>query len=791
MAQIYDGTVDPALHTTDEDDRQGSWIWRTLQALEAWARPAWGWGVFAGCMLLAMLPAISIRTNRWLTLGNYQTTLELVGPLAVVCVWWLWGWRNETRRKFGWVAPWVTLLIGLILISQLVLGWIPGPRVLWYAATTGDWAQVPNFGVAAWIRAYSRFVLWGEGISAGGAAQDNLVFATFGAMILWLLGVATAWLARGQRQGLAAGAPSLWLLGLILLYSSSGRFLLLSGLALTFALHILLDQGVLTQRWQQLQLDYSPGLMLDRVVAVIGAGAIVLTLAAVMPNLYVRPLVDRYYALLAPVHLAMEEFGERLFPELRGTSRLRGAGGSGMPNDFLLRGGPDLGNAPVMRVRTDEAPTFALPYDEFTPPPGHYMRGRTLTVYDGRGWSNPINTGIDEVAANRRWDESATWGRKPLVQSVILDVSTSILFAAPEPVEASADVRLEARGMGDLVTVQARESSYTIVSMVPAVNEEMLRGLHTWTVDGATGNGDAPVLPAPLTVHLELPDTVSERTRALAQQLTEEHANSYDKAFAIEQYLRQYVYDLEVPEPPNDVTDVADYFLFELQRGYCDYYATAFIVLARLAGLPTRFATGFSAGQWNPAEGVFLISENNAHSWPEVYFPEVGWIPFEPTAARAQMQRVALPQLNTSAAPPPVVAATPVVEASQRWNWQQVVWLIPLVGILWLAWRGWTWWWRRREDPWQAVLQWGQRAGRPMDAGETVLEYGKGLAGFILRRQTTTPDAGRIAAREIELMSEEVNRLRYAQLDERPRASGALAAHWARLRPYLRLVRIG
>jgi len=788
-------SIDPTVDSVIDDDAPASWWWRTLLALEIWARPAWGWGVLVACMLLAMLPALSLRANRWLTLGAYQVTLEVIGPLAVVCVWWLWGWRDPSRRSLGWLAPWWRLwwllLIGVVVISQLILQWLPGPRLLWQAASSGDLTQIPAFGVAAWMRAFTRFVLWREGIAAGGAAQDNLVFAIFGASILWLLGVATAWLARGMRQGLAAGVPALWLLSLILLYSSSGRYLLLSGLALTFALHILLEQGKLAQRWQQLRLDYSPGLLLDRFVAVIGVGVVILTVAALMPNLYVPPLVDRYYAMIAPVHLAMEQLGERLFPDLRGTSRLRGGGGGGMPNDFLLRGGPDLGNTPVMRVRTDETTMFSLPYDEFTAPPGHYMRGRTLTVYDGHGWSNPANAEHEEVAANRRWDESALWGRKQVVQSVILDVSSSILFAAPEPIESSADVRLETREVGDLVTVQARESSYTVVSMVPAVDEAMLRGLPMWSLAGVASGEGSPMLPAEMMVHLQLPDTITDRTRALAEQLVEGQATSYDKALAIEQYLRQYVYDLEVPDPPDDVTDVADYFMFELQRGYCDYYATAFVVLARLAGLPTRFATGYAPGQWNPVEGVFIISENNAHSWPEVYFPEVGWIPFEPTAGRSQLLRVALPQRNSLTVPPPVVAVPAVENESSTWNWQTLFWLIPFGGLIWLAWSGWQWWWRRREDPWQAVLQWGRRVGRPLGAGETVLEYGRGLADYVLRRQTATPDAGRIAAREIEAMSEEVNRLCYAPADERLVAKGALGAHWVRLRSYLRLVRMG
>ncbi|MCC6456500.1 MAG: hypothetical protein IT328_16205 [Caldilineaceae bacterium] len=782
MERFIDQTVEP--------EAPLPWLWRILMAVEAWSRPVWGWGVLVTCMLLPLLPATALRAHRRLDLDTFQSTLEVAGPLAVAAVWLLWGWRRQERRHFGWLAVAGALLIGVVALSQLLLGWIPGPRAIWQAIQSGGWIDLLFASRDAWMRAFIRFALWQQGVASGGAAQDNLVFAAFASAIFWILGLLTGWLARAVRQGFAAAAPSLWLLGAILLYSNGGRYLLLTGLVLMLALHILLEQGVLMNRWQQLDLDYSPGLLTDRFLAVVSAGAIVLTLAAVMPNLYIEPLVMRYYEILAPVHRAMEETGERLFPELRGVSRLRGGSGSGMPNEFLLQGGPNQGTTVVMRVRTDEAPaTYQMPFDEMVAPPGHYMRGGTLTVYDGHGWRNPSDVTQQDVPANRRWDGASPWGRKPVVQSVIMEVSTSTLYAAPEPVEVSTDTRLAMRSDDDQVTLYAREPSYTVVSLVPALDESMLRALPSWVGVGEVATESGVPLPEAMALHLSLPETVTERTRELAAQLVTGQETAYDKALAIEQYLRQYTYDLEVSEPPEDIADVADYFLFELQRGYCDYYATAFVVLARLAGLPTRFATGFAVGQWNPVDGVWVITESEAHSWPEVYFPEAGWVAFEPTAGRASLVRTALPQTSRSTSPPPIVPAAAAERQEPKWNWQQLVWLVLLLGLIWAAVLAWQWWRRRREDPWHAVLQWGSRVGRPMDAGETVLEYGEGLAGYVVQHPSKTPDAGRIAAREIQAVSVEVNRVHYGRVDERSSAKRALEEHWRRLRSYLPLVR--
>ena len=80
--------------------------------------------------------------------------------------------------------------------------------------------------------------------------------------------------------------------------------------------------------------------------------------------------------------------------------------------------------------------------------------------------------------------------------------------------------------------------------------------------------------------------------------------------------------------------DVADYFLFDLKTGYCDYYATSMIVLARAAGLPARLVIGYSNGIYNPMKAEYIVREANAHSWVEVYFAGIGWVEFEPTASQ-------------------------------------------------------------------------------------------------------------------------------------------------------------
>ncbi len=158
--------------------------------------------------------------------------------------------------------------------------------------------------------------------------------------------------------------------------------------------------------------------------------------------------------------------------------------------------------------------------------------------------------------------------------------------------------------------------------------------------------------------YLELPPTVTERTRALAAELGGAGATPFDVAQAAEDYVRRTIrYEENIEAPPSD-QDVVDYVLFESQEGYCEYYASAMAVLLRAEGIPARVAGGYFAVPWDDDQGGFLYREKNAHLWVEVFFPNYGWIPFEPTANRSEMNYGDV-QPETAATPVPTPAPEP------------------------------------------------------------------------------------------------------------------------------------
>jgi hypothetical protein len=126
--------------------------------------------------------------------------------------------------------------------------------------------------------------------------------------------------------------------------------------------------------------------------------------------------------------------------------------------------------------------------------------------------------------------------------------------------------------------------------------------------------------------------------RALAEDITKDYDNPYDKVTALEGYLRTIPYNELISAPPPG-RDGVDYFLFDSRQGYCDYYASSLAVMARAVGIPGRLASGYTRGEYHSVSNVYRVRESNAHTWVEIYFPRYGWVEFEPTASQPLITR--------------------------------------------------------------------------------------------------------------------------------------------------------
>ena len=135
--------------------------------------------------------------------------------------------------------------------------------------------------------------------------------------------------------------------------------------------------------------------------------------------------------------------------------------------------------------------------------------------------------------------------------------------------------------------------------------------------------------------YLQLPREFPESVRAAAAEIASDAENPYDKAIALQSYLRALPYSTDVQAPPAG-RDPVEWFLFESHTGFCTYYASAMITMMRSLGVPARLAVGFAPGRYDDSRGEWIVEARHYHAWPELYFPGFGWVEFEPTPAAVQ-----------------------------------------------------------------------------------------------------------------------------------------------------------
>ena len=140
--------------------------------------------------------------------------------------------------------------------------------------------------------------------------------------------------------------------------------------------------------------------------------------------------------------------------------------------------------------------------------------------------------------------------------------------------------------------------------------------------------------------YLQLPESLSPQIIDLARQVAKGAETPYDKASAITDYLRSAItYSTTVKPVPVGI-DPLVWFLFDSRTGFCNYYATAEVIMLRAVGVPARMAVGFAQGEFQSPD-KYIVRELDGHAWPEVYFPGIGWIEFEPTSSQPQLDHPA------------------------------------------------------------------------------------------------------------------------------------------------------
>ncbi len=214
-----------------------------------------------------------------------------------------------------------------------------------------------------------------------------------------------------------------------------------------------------------------------------------------------------------------------------------------------------------------------------------------------------------------------------LEQRVVLEpLDTPHLFAAQRPfklIGAISPVTWDSYTTAITAIGLRGRTSYTVLSDMSAPSEQELRAEPL--VREALRPSDRNLAR----LYLQLPDKLDSRIESLAREITRNAVTDYDRARAIESYLKKFKYTLDLKPVESD--PLAE-FLFETREGHCEYFATAMTVLLRTLDIPARIVNGFQMGEYNDLNNLYTVRASDAHSWVEVYFPQKeAWVEFDPT----------------------------------------------------------------------------------------------------------------------------------------------------------------
>ncbi|MGB2953126.1 MAG: transglutaminaseTgpA domain-containing protein [Gaiellaceae bacterium] len=303
----------------------------------------------------------------------------------------------------------------------------------------------------------------------------------------------------------------------------------------------------------------------------------------------------------------------------------------------------------VFRVRAPEIPT--------------YWRSTALDAFwAGRWWDRPLNTSVTKI--ENRYElvdpllQTSDLHRSRWVEQevTIEGLRDNHFVGATVPVAYQNGLAANYTDAGaSSSTDLGRGRTYKVWSYLPHPTPQQLGRSPAYYPAAITSYGPflevAPgvrlpelgalhrrwILAAKFRIHPELRPYRPLYEQAL--RVVGHPKSPYAAAVALEGWLRdspEFLYDERPPRPPYGVPALVD-FVTRTHRGYCQHYAGAMALMLRYLGIPARVGAGFTSGSYDSRSGEWVVSDHDAHTWVEVWFPGYGWMPFDPTPGRGTL----------------------------------------------------------------------------------------------------------------------------------------------------------
>ena len=688
----------------------------------------------------ARIGSVAARAPRWLM--SWEDWFTLVPALMVYIALAIAVQEAEWVRRFPSLIPTVIggLVVGLfatrIRAPQLVkhpLAIAAGAIIVMLVAQEyADGASIADRISDMRIRMEE----WWTIVRAGDVSNDNLPFVLMVHGLGFLGTYVAAWaIFRWRNAWLAVLPAGIGLL--VIIATTDGKpsvpFLVfaIGALFLLARMHLQRQQV----RWSRSRVEYPDFISLSAAQLTLALSA-VLVIAA-----WAIPLGKQAAVAENALNAITDPIEERTEPLVRLFHDISGRGGN-----FHKFGG-------TLPIRGDVGLGSRILLDAEAPIPG-FLRGTSYDEYTGSGWkvSDRDEVRVDAGQLLTAGIEGSVYAERVVTElEVTVSDGEDTLFSLGTPLGTNRDasVELPDNYTGDIERIESRRGlddgdQYTVVGSVSIATEEQLRAAGgkypEWVVER----------------YLQTPDDLPDRVRDETARVVEDAETPYDMALAIEAYLRTFEVDFSVPATPPR-RDVVDHLLFDLQRGYFDYFSTAMTVMLRTQGVPARIAVGYALDPDDASGNRYAVRKNDAYSWVEVFFPGYGWIDFNPSADQPEggaggiggelfdpafdEEAPILPLPELSELDPELPgggldgALTPIDESGGPLVPWYLVWtlagLLAVVAATLLGARGvWVWGLRGLEGvprQWAGIQRLARWNGMPADEHETAREWGRDL----------------------------------------------------------------
>jgi transglutaminase-like putative cysteine protease len=469
--------------------------------------------------------------------------------------------------------------------------------------------------------------------------EDPIFFVALMSIAFWIISSWASFTLVRHQNYLGAILPAA--IGLIVIHNYdsgvAGRLWFLAffafiALLLLGRLHFLRNK----QSWRERRIFLSPDNSVDLTSSMAIAAGLVIMIAWTVPASLssMKSAVKTWNQVTRP----WREFTERMENAVSALeSPSGGRRGEFFGSQLSLGRGFPLSDLVMFEVETPE-----LSIED--KPPRYYWRGRTYDHFVNGQWYTS-GTVRDEYSPGVVNPFNVAVLEKPPAHFIFNTGKTtfSLLYSPAQPIWVSrpgVTFAVPSDQGKDIVAWHAYPS---------------LRGGETYQVDAILSNPNRQQLQEAGTAYpewvsqnyLQLPKDFSRRVQELASEITANSQTPFEKAIAITNYLRQNIeYSQTIPDAPEN-KDRLEWVLFDYKQAYCVYYASAEVLMLRSVGVPARMAVGFTQGERDG--NSYVVRRLNSHAWPEVYFPGIGWVEFEPTAGQAALDRPLPPQDLTNA----------------------------------------------------------------------------------------------------------------------------------------------